>query len=162
MVAFNVGLHSILFGNVDHATLESDMRTLLAVAIFAGGIVAVGPPADTAKKYKRSPERHHYGPHYYAPRYSREEVECDRAGIRGLCGNRVARHRRAFVRFASSVPSHGRAFWQEFPSHSPKFVVPFPAGGPADIMSRIVDQAPPAQESLGRGRHDRTLRRVCR
>lgn len=29
---------------------------------------------------------------------------------------------------------------QEFPSHSVKFVVPFPAGGPADIMSRIVTE----------------------
>jgi hypothetical protein len=52
------------------------MRTLLAFAVFAGGIVAVGQPADAAKRYKRSAERHHY---YYAPRYSREEVECERA-----------------------------------------------------------------------------------
>ena len=51
------------------------MRTLLAFAIFAGGIVAVGQPADAAKKYKRSAERHYY----YAPRYSREAVECERA-----------------------------------------------------------------------------------
>jgi hypothetical protein len=51
------------------------MRTLLAIAIFAGGIVAVGPPADAAKKYERSAERYYY----YAPRYSREEVECERA-----------------------------------------------------------------------------------
>jgi tripartite-type tricarboxylate transporter receptor subunit TctC len=29
---------------------------------------------------------------------------------------------------------------QEYPSHSLKFVVPFPAGGPADIMSRIVTE----------------------
>jgi len=35
----------------------------------------VGPPADAAKKYKRSAERHYYS----APRYSREEVECERA-----------------------------------------------------------------------------------
>jgi len=51
------------------------MRTLLALAIFAGGIVAVGSPADAAKTYKRSAERYYY----YAPRYSREEVECERA-----------------------------------------------------------------------------------
>jgi hypothetical protein len=51
------------------------MRTLLlaplAIAMFAGGIVAVGPPADAAKKYKRY--------YYSAPRYSRKEVECERA-----------------------------------------------------------------------------------
>jgi hypothetical protein len=52
------------------------MRTMLAIAIFTGGIVAVGPPADAAKKYKRSAERDYY---YYAPRYSREAVECERA-----------------------------------------------------------------------------------
>jgi hypothetical protein len=51
------------------------MRTLLAIAIFAGGIVAVGAPADAAKKYKRSVERHYYS----VPRYSREAVECERA-----------------------------------------------------------------------------------
>jgi hypothetical protein len=51
------------------------MRTLLAIAIFAGGIVTVAPPADAAKKYRRSAERHYY----YVPRYSREEVECERA-----------------------------------------------------------------------------------
>jgi hypothetical protein len=51
------------------------MRTLLAIAIFASGILAAGPPADAAKKYKRSAERHYY----YAPRYSREAVECERA-----------------------------------------------------------------------------------
>jgi hypothetical protein len=64
---------------VDHATMESDMRTLLAIVIFAGGILTLGQPAEAAKKYKRSSERHYYGSHYYAPRYSREEVECDRA-----------------------------------------------------------------------------------
>ena len=52
------------------------MRTLLAIAIFAGGTFMVGVPADAASKYKRSAK-----PHYYAhvPRYSREEVECERA-----------------------------------------------------------------------------------
>ena len=51
------------------------MRTLLTIAIFAGGIVTVGAPADAAKKYNRSAERLYYS----APRYSREEVECERA-----------------------------------------------------------------------------------
>lgn len=56
---------------------RSDMRTLLVTAMFAGGIVAVGPhpPADAAKKYKRSAERYYYS----VPRYSRQEVECERA-----------------------------------------------------------------------------------
>jgi hypothetical protein len=51
------------------------MRTLLAIAIFAGGIITVASPADAASRYKRSAERHYYS----APRYSREAVECDRA-----------------------------------------------------------------------------------
>jgi hypothetical protein len=51
------------------------MRTLLAIAIFAGGVATVGAPADAAKKHKRSAEGHYYS----APRYSREEVECERA-----------------------------------------------------------------------------------
>ena len=51
------------------------MRILLAIAILTGGIFAVGAPADAAKKYKRNAERHYYS----APRYSREEVECERA-----------------------------------------------------------------------------------
>jgi hypothetical protein len=71
----NGRLWLISFIIADHATLESNMRTLLAIAIFAGGIVAVGPPADSANKYKRSAGRYHYS----APRYSREEVECERA-----------------------------------------------------------------------------------
>jgi hypothetical protein len=51
------------------------MRTLLAIATFAGAILAVGVPADAARKYKRSTKPHYY----YAPRYSREEIECERA-----------------------------------------------------------------------------------
>jgi len=75
MATINGWLSSVPSKNVSNASLELDMRTLLAFAIFAGGIVAVGPPADAAKKYKRSAERHQYS----APRYSREAVECERA-----------------------------------------------------------------------------------
>jgi len=75
MATINGRLSPVPSKNENPASLELDMRTLLAFAIFAGGIVAVGPPADAAKKYKRSAERHYYS----APRYSREEVECERA-----------------------------------------------------------------------------------
>ena len=51
------------------------MRTLLAIAILAGGAVTMGQPADAAKQYRRSAERYYYS----VPRYSREEVECERA-----------------------------------------------------------------------------------
>jgi hypothetical protein len=54
------------------------MRTLLALlatAIFAGGIVAVGPPADAHKRYKSDAKRYYYS----KPRYSRRAVECERA-----------------------------------------------------------------------------------
>ena len=75
MATINGRLSPVPSKNENPASLELDMRTLLALAIFAGGIVTVGPPADAAKKYKRSAERHYYS----APRYSREEVECERA-----------------------------------------------------------------------------------
>ncbi len=52
------------------------MRTLLATAIFLDGIFALNSPADAARKYKRSAERHHYAPYYYVPR---REAECARA-----------------------------------------------------------------------------------
>jgi hypothetical protein len=48
------------------------MRTLLAIAIFVGGIFVVNAPADAARKYKRSSERHYY----YVPK---REAECARA-----------------------------------------------------------------------------------
>jgi hypothetical protein len=60
---------------VDHAILELNMRTLLAIAISAGGIFVLGVPSDAAPKYKRGADRYYYS----APRYSREEVECERA-----------------------------------------------------------------------------------
>jgi hypothetical protein len=49
------------------------MRTLVAIAIFAGSIFVLEAPSEAAPKDKRSVDR------YYAPRYSREEVECERA-----------------------------------------------------------------------------------
>jgi hypothetical protein len=65
--------------DADHAILELDMRTLVAIAIFAGGIFAVGAASaaapEAAPKDKRSTDRYYYS----APRYSREEVECERA-----------------------------------------------------------------------------------
>jgi hypothetical protein len=48
------------------------MRTLLAIAIFVGGIFVVNAPADAARKYKRSTERYYY----YVPK---REAECARA-----------------------------------------------------------------------------------
>jgi hypothetical protein len=50
------------------------MRTLLAFAIFAGGICAIDAPSDAAPKYKRGAKHSHS-----APRYSRKAVECERA-----------------------------------------------------------------------------------
>ena len=50
------------------------MRTLLAFAVFAGGIWAIDAPSDAAPKYKRSAKHSHA-----APRYSRKAVECERA-----------------------------------------------------------------------------------
>ena len=52
------------------------MRTLLAIAIFTGGIFVLGVSSDAAPKYKRYYTERYY---YSAPRYSREEVECERA-----------------------------------------------------------------------------------
>ena len=52
------------------------MRTLMAIAILAGGLFVLGAPSDAAPKdNKRSAERQYYS----TPRYSREEVECERA-----------------------------------------------------------------------------------
>jgi hypothetical protein len=55
------------------------MRTLLAIAILAGGAAIPSQAADPPRKYKRGAER--YDPYYYnaSPRYSREQVECERA-----------------------------------------------------------------------------------
>jgi hypothetical protein len=50
------------------------MRTLLALAVFAGGICAMDAPSDAAPKYKRS-AKHSYS----TRRHSREAVECERA-----------------------------------------------------------------------------------
>jgi hypothetical protein len=55
------------------------MRTLLATAIVLSGVFALSPAADAARKYKRTGERSYpYGYNAY-PRYSREQVECERA-----------------------------------------------------------------------------------
>jgi hypothetical protein len=56
------------------------MRTLLAVAIVLGGTVALTQVADAARKYRRSAERSdsYYSYNAY-PRYSREQIECERA-----------------------------------------------------------------------------------
>ena len=55
------------------------MRTLLAVAIVLGGTIALSQAADAARKYNRSAERSYsYGYNAY-PRFSREQVECERA-----------------------------------------------------------------------------------
>jgi hypothetical protein len=57
------------------------MRTLLAFAILVGGTVIPSQAEDPPRKYKRDAERY-YDPSYSYnayPRYSREEVECERA-----------------------------------------------------------------------------------
>ena len=55
------------------------MRTLLAVAIVVGGMIALSQAADAARKYKRSADRSYsYGYSAY-PRFSRQEIECERA-----------------------------------------------------------------------------------
>ena len=56
-------------GSSDHANPdpELDMRTLLAFAIFTGGIWAIDAPSDAAPKYKRGAKHSHS-----APRYSRK------------------------------------------------------------------------------------------
>jgi hypothetical protein len=38
------------------------MRTLLAIVIFAGGLLALDAPADAARKYKRTAKSQYY--HY--------------------------------------------------------------------------------------------------
>ena len=57
------------------------MRTLLAIALFTGGIVALLTPADSADAAKkRSVKPRTQTTHTAQPRtYSREEVECERA-----------------------------------------------------------------------------------
>jgi hypothetical protein len=51
------------------------MRTLLAIVILAVGMFTLSAPSDAARKAKRITK-----PHYAAqPRYSRQEVECERA-----------------------------------------------------------------------------------
>jgi hypothetical protein len=55
------------------------MRMLLAVAIVLSGTIALSQAAD-ARKYRRSGER--YDPYYSYnayPRFSRQQVECERA-----------------------------------------------------------------------------------
>jgi len=49
------------------------MRTLLAIAIFLGGTLALNSTADAARKGKRLAKPSHYTSHYYAapPRYAR-------------------------------------------------------------------------------------------
>jgi hypothetical protein len=55
-----------------------DMRMLLAVAIVLSGTIAMSQAAD-ARKDRRSAERSYsYGYNAY-PRFSREQVECERA-----------------------------------------------------------------------------------
>jgi hypothetical protein len=56
------------------------MRMLLAVAIVMGGTLAVSSAEDGARKYRRSAEPSY--PYYsYGPqsRFTREEIECERA-----------------------------------------------------------------------------------
>jgi hypothetical protein len=56
------------------------MRTLFAIAILVGGTAMPSQAADEARRYKRSADR--YDPYYSYnayPRYSREQVECERA-----------------------------------------------------------------------------------
>jgi hypothetical protein len=59
---------------------EPNMRTLLAVTIVMSSVLAVSAAADAAHKYRRSAERssddYAYGAY---PRFSREQVECERA-----------------------------------------------------------------------------------
>jgi hypothetical protein len=58
---------------------EPNMRTLLAFAIVTSGVFALSQAADAARKYKRSAEpSYSYGYGAYQ-RYSREQVECERA-----------------------------------------------------------------------------------
>jgi hypothetical protein len=57
------------------------MRALLLIAIVTAGVFALSPAADAARKYyQRSGDRHLYSYGYSGyPRYSREQVECERA-----------------------------------------------------------------------------------
>jgi hypothetical protein len=48
------------------------MRTLLAIALFAGGIFALNPPADAARKYKRNAKPPQYSYSYRSPDWACE------------------------------------------------------------------------------------------
>lgn len=51
------------------------MRTLLAIVILAAGMFALSEPSDAARKAKRIAKP----PDAAQPRYSRQQVECERA-----------------------------------------------------------------------------------
>jgi hypothetical protein len=55
------------------------MRILLALVTLAGGVLALHASADAARKVKRHVRPHAYTYSYAQPRYSREQVECERA-----------------------------------------------------------------------------------
>jgi hypothetical protein len=56
------------------------VRTLLAIIILAVGIFALSAPSDAARKAKRIAKPHQSEQRYAKqPRYSREDLECERA-----------------------------------------------------------------------------------
>jgi len=64
------------------------VRTLLAIVILAVGMCMLSAPSDAARKAKRIVKPHQSEQRYAKqPRYSREELECERARTEDPGGN---------------------------------------------------------------------------
>jgi hypothetical protein len=64
------------------------VRTLLTIVILAVGMFTLSAPSDAARKAKRIAKPHHSAQRYAPqPRYSRQELECERARHEDAGGN---------------------------------------------------------------------------